>query len=71
MASGISRGHTSLTRKSVKHVPKGRIKDGAKTKTYSIQIKTGGQERLMEFQKTPEFKAKERERYKTEAKMLS
>ena len=46
----------------------GCYKDGAKTKTYSVQIKTGEQERLMEFQKTPEFKAKARERYKIEAK---
>ena len=46
----------------------GCYKDGAKFKTYSVPIKTGEQERLMEFQKTPEFKAKARERYKIEAK---
>lgn len=46
----------------------GCYKDGAKSKTYSVSIKTGEQERLMEFQKTPEFKAKARERYKIEAK---
>lgn len=43
-------------------------KEGSKTKTYSVSIKTGEQERLMEFQKTPEFKAKARQRYKIEAK---
>lgn len=46
----------------------GCYKDGAKSKTYSIPIKTEEQNRLMEFQKTPEFKAKARERYKIEAK---
>lgn len=46
----------------------GCYKEGAKFKTYSVSIKTGEQERLMEFQKTPEFKAKARERYKIEAK---
>ncbi|MBO7618850.1 MAG: IS1182 family transposase [Butyrivibrio sp.] len=46
----------------------GCYKEGAKFKTYSVPIKTGEQERLMEFQKTPEFKAKARERYKIEAK---
>ena len=46
----------------------GCYKEGSKTKTYSVSIKTGEQERLMEFQKTPEFKSKARERYKIEAK---
>ena len=46
----------------------GCYKDGAKSKTYSIPIKTEEQNRLMEFQKTPEFKAKTRDRYKIEAK---
>ena len=46
----------------------GCYKEGSKTKTYSVSIKTGEQERLMEFQKTPEFKAKARQRYKIEAK---
>ena len=46
----------------------GCYKEGAKFKTYSVPIKTGEQERLMEFQKTPEFKLKARERYKIEAK---
>ena len=46
----------------------GCYKEGARYKTYSVPIKTGEQERLMEFQKTPEFKAKARERYKIEAK---
>ena len=47
---------------------RGCYKEGSKTKTYSVSIKTGEQERLMEFQKTPEFKAKARQRYKIEAK---
>lgn len=46
----------------------GCYKDGAKSKTYSVFIKRDEQERLMEFQKTPEFKDKARERYKIEAK---
>lgn len=46
----------------------GCYKDGAKSKTYSVFIKRNEQERLMEFQKTPEFKDKARERYKIEAK---
>ena len=46
----------------------GCYKDGAKSKTYSVSIKTEEQNRLMEFQETPEFKAKARERYKIEAK---
>lgn len=46
----------------------GCYKEGAKSKTYSVPIRTGEQERLMEFQKTLEFKAKARERYKIEAK---
>ena len=46
----------------------GCYKEGAKFKTYSISIKAGEQERQAEFQKTPEFKAKARERYKIEAK---
>jgi len=46
----------------------GCYKDGAKVKTYSVSIRTEEQDRLMEFQKTPEFKLKARERYKIEAK---
>ena len=46
----------------------GCYKDGAKVKTYSVSIRTEEQNRLMEFQKTPEFKLKARERYKIEAK---
>ena len=46
----------------------GCYKDGAKVKTYSVSIRTEEQNRLMEFQKTPEFKVKARERYKIEAK---
>jgi len=46
----------------------GCYKDGAKTKTYNVSIKTDEQERHLEFQKTNEFKEKARERYKIEAK---
>ena len=46
----------------------GCYKYGTKSKTYSVSVRTDEQERLMEFQKTPEFKAKARERYKIEAK---
>ena len=46
----------------------GWYKDGAKVKTYSVSIRTEEQNRLMEYQKTPEFKVKARERYKIEAK---
>jgi len=46
----------------------GCYKEGTKSKTYSVPIKAGEQERLMAFQKTPEFKVKARERYKIEAK---
>lgn len=46
----------------------GCYKDGAKVKTYSVSIRTEEQNRLMEYQKTPEFKVKARERYKIEAK---
>ena len=46
----------------------GCYKAGAKVKTYSVSIRTEEQNRLMEFQKTPEFKVKARERYKIEAK---
>lgn len=46
----------------------GCYKDGAKVKTYSVSIRTEEQNRLMEYQKTPEFKVKARKRYKIEAK---
>lgn len=46
----------------------GCYKDGAKYKTYTVPIKTEEQEKLLEFQKTDEFKKKARERYKIEAK---
>lgn len=47
---------------------RGCYKDGAKSKTYSVPIKTDEQERHLEFQQTDEFKGKARERYKIEAK---
>ena len=46
----------------------GCYKDGAKTKTYNVSIRTDEQERHLEFQKSNEFKEKARERYKIEAK---
>ena len=46
----------------------GCYKDGAKSKSYSVSIRTDEQERHLEFQKTDEFKDKARERYKIEAK---
>jgi hypothetical protein len=46
----------------------GCYKDGAKSKTYSVSVRTDEQERHLEFQKTDEFKDKARERYKIEAK---
>lgn len=43
-------------------------KDGARTKTYSVTIKTDTQQEQMAFEKTEEFREKYRERYKIEAK---
>lgn len=43
-------------------------KEGAKTKTYNVPIKTEEQQEQLEFQQTQEFKNKARERYKIEAK---
>jgi len=47
---------------------KGCYKDGAKSKTYSLSIKTDEQKEQLDFQQTEEFKKKARERYKIEAK---
>ncbi len=49
-------------------VRKGCYKTGAKSKTYSIPIKTDEQKFQIEFQQTDRFKEKARERYKIEAK---
>lgn len=46
----------------------GCYKEGAKSKTYSVTIKSGEHEAQMAFQETEEFRAKARERYKIEAK---
>lgn len=46
----------------------GCYKEGAKSKTYSIQIKSGEHQRQSEFQETELFKEKSRVRYKIEAK---
>lgn len=46
----------------------GCYKQGAKSKTYSVPIKTDEQLQQIEFQKTEHFKEKAAERYKIEAK---
>jgi len=46
----------------------GCYKDGAKTKSYSVLIKTHTHQNHMEFQETEYFKERARERYKIEAK---
>lgn len=46
----------------------GCYKDGAKTKSYSVSIKTHTHQKHMEFQETEYFKERARERYKIEAK---
>ncbi|MNW51946.1 Transposase DDE domain protein [compost metagenome] len=53
-----------------KHCPlkEGCYKEGAKTKTYSVTIKSEEHSEQMAFQETEEFKAKSKERYKIEAK---
>lgn len=49
-------------------VREGCYKAGAKSKTYSIPIKTDEQKSQIDFQQTDRFKEKARERYKIEAK---
>jgi IS5 family transposase len=53
-----------------KHCPKkeGCYKDGAKTKSYSVSIKTNTHLQHIEFQESEYFKDKSKERYKIEAK---
>jgi len=46
----------------------GCYKAGARTKTYSVTIKTDTQQEQIAFQKTEEFKAAYKDRYKIEAK---
>ncbi len=46
----------------------GCYKDGAKSKTYSITIKSDIHKKQIEFQESEYFKAKSKERYKIEAK---
>lgn len=46
----------------------GCYKEGAKTKSYSVIIKSDEHQRQLTFQSTDEFKAKFRTRYKIEAK---
>jgi len=53
-----------------KHCPisEGCYKKGAKTKTYSVSIKTDIHQEHMEYQESEYFKEKLKERYKIEAK---
>ncbi len=53
-----------------KHCPfkEGCYKEGAKSKTYSVSIKSNVQTEQMEFQESDYFKEKSKERYKIEAK---
>jgi hypothetical protein len=46
----------------------GCYKDGAKTKTYSVSLKSNIHQKQMEFQESDYFKEKSKERYKIEAK---
>ena len=46
----------------------GCYKDGAKTKSYSVSIKTSTHQEHMDFQESAYFKEKSKERYKIEAK---
>ena len=53
-----------------KHCPfkEGCYKEGAKSKTYSVSIKSNVHTEQMEFQESDYFKEKSKERYKIEAK---
>lgn len=46
----------------------GCYKDGAKSKTYSVQIKSEEHQQQADFEKTEEFRSKAKVRYKIEAK---
>ena len=46
----------------------GCYKEGAKSKTYSVRIKSGEHQQQSDFEKTETFKTKARTRYKIEAK---
>lgn len=50
------------------HLRNGCYKDGAKSKSYNVSIKTPEQEHQMRFQESQYFKLKAKERYKIEAK---
>lgn len=49
-------------------IREGCYKEGAKTKSYSVSIKTNTHKEHMEFQESEYFKEKSKERYKIEAK---
>lgn len=53
-----------------KHCPfkEGCYKDGAKSKSYSVSIKSNEHKEQMRFQESDYFKGKSKERYKIEAK---
>jgi hypothetical protein len=53
-----------------KHCPmkEGCYKDGAKTKSYSVSIKSNTHQKQLEFEESEYFKEKSKERYKIEAK---
>lgn len=59
-----------MTLKNVRSVHSGKdiLKEGAKTKTYSVAIKSEEHLDQQAFQETEEFKCLARERYKIEAK---
>lgn len=46
----------------------GCYKEGAKTKSYSVSVKTNSHKEYIEYQENEEFKSKAKERYKIEAK---
>ena len=57
-----------INRCSICPQKEGCYKDGAKSKTYSVTIKSNIHKSQIEFQKTEYFKEKSKERYKIEAK---
>jgi N-formylglutamate amidohydrolase len=53
----------------MKHCPfkEGRYKEGAKSKTYPVTIKSGEHQEQMQFQESEYFKEESKDRYKIEA----
>lgn len=56
--------------RNAEHVPnrKGCYKEGAKSKSYAVQIKSEEHQRQADFERAEEFNAKAKVRYKIEAK---